>query len=80
MRHPLPAGTRVHHRAQVWTVWWGERERQANPQWGWGTIQGVHSGPYSDGSYEYNVRYDAPHSEGGPTETQWASYHIDEVG
>lgn len=85
MIHPLPPGTRVHHRAQIWSVGFTEEDRQANPTWGWATVidvQRTASGEprrYSDGSYEYNVRYDAPMFEGDKTESWWASYHIDEA-
>lgn len=77
---PLPAGTRVHHRAYEWSRYFTEAERQANPSSGWATVLGSH-GPYPDPwgppSYEYVVRYDAPPYQGGPTESQWAAYHID---
>lgn len=86
MSHPLAAGARVHHCAAVWSFGFTEPERQARPGWGWATVidvqrtDGGEPKRYSDGSYEYNVRYDAPITEGGPTESWWASYHIDDVG
>lgn len=79
MRHPLPVGTRVHHAACVWSYGFTEAERQARPNWGWGIIESIHSGPYSDGSFEYNVRYDAPMFDEGRPVTQWPSYHIDQA-
>jgi len=77
VNHPLPVGTRVHHCNCLWNHHYTEAECQANPSWGWGTVIGIHSGPYPDKSYEYVIRYDAPHVPGGTTVSQWASYHID---
>ncbi|HTE60657.1 MAG TPA: hypothetical protein VK631_09935 [Solirubrobacteraceae bacterium] len=84
-RHPYPAGARVHHRGCLWNRYYSEEQRQAQPSWGWATV----IGPMLDGegkvrqfpdrSYEYEVRYDAPHSTGGPEAGWWASYHIDEA-
>lgn len=85
IRHPLPAGTRVHHRACIWNYGFTEEERQARPSWGWATVIDVQrcaSGEpreYPDGSYEYNVRYDAPMFTDGNDESWWASYHIDQA-
>lgn len=71
----LPVGTRVHHRGCLWNRWFTEEERQARPSWGWATvIRGV---PQHDRTVEYEVRYDAPHTPGGPETSWWASYHID---
>jgi hypothetical protein len=79
MKHPLPEGTRVHHMNQPWSYGFTEEERQAKPSWGWATVLSVHFGPYPDGSYEYDIRYDKPLSPGGTREGQWASYHIDQA-
>lgn len=73
-----PVGTRVHHRGQLWTAGWSEAERQANPQWGWGTV--MEAIPQRDKSTEYRVEKDAPLMDGGKAESWWASYHIDETG
>lgn len=73
MDHPLPAGTRVHHRAGIYSLGAGS----GGPYWA--TIISIHSGPYPDGSYEYTVEKDAPHFEGGSTRSEWASYQIDEA-
>lgn len=83
MSHPLPAGTRVHHRGCQWNRWFDEAERQETPSWGWGTVIDVQRRNdktpkrYSDGSYEYEIAYDAPHMPGSPETGWWASYHID---
>lgn len=76
-------GVRVHHRGCLWSRWFTEEERQAQPSWGWATVIDVQRRgdgeprQYPDGSYEYEVRYDAPHTPGGPETGWWASYHID---
>jgi hypothetical protein len=80
---PLPSGSRVHHRGCLWNRHFTEEERQAQPSWGWATIIDVERRPdgqprlYNDGSFEYEVRYDAPHIAGGSATAWWASYHID---
>lgn len=85
MRQPLASGTRVHHRACLWSYGFTETERQARPGWGWATVIDVQRRDdgeprqYSDGSYEYNVRYDEPMFEGTSDESWWASYHIDQA-
>jgi hypothetical protein len=80
---PLAAGMRVHHRGCLWNRHYTEDQRRENPSWGWATIIDVQRNAdgeprlYSDGSYEYEVHYDAPHFEGSAETSWWASYHID---
>lgn len=77
--HPLPAGTRVHHRGGVYCRGWLTEPRpEHGPSSYIGTVLSVHSGPYPDGSYEYDVERERSLFEGGSVITQWASYHIDE--
>lgn len=81
--HEFPIGSRVHHANQLWTAWWSEEQRQANPQWGWGTVLEVET-RYADasgcrGDLEVLVRSDAPHWEDGPTDRWWPAWLIDEV-
>ena len=67
MKHPLPAGTRVHHRAYLWSY--------ANGG-GWGTV--LKCVPQRDKTFEYEVQRDEPFMAGMDNDpTWWASYHID---
>lgn len=77
-RTELPVGARVHHRGGIYSRGWTAEEQAANPGTYWATIVEVDPRVYADGSREYLVRYDKPHTPMSPETGWWASYHIDE--
>jgi hypothetical protein len=72
---PIPVGARVHHVGSKYSYGFSENERLANPSDGWGTILSSLYQP--DGSFEYQVKKDAPFIPGASVISWWASYHID---
>lgn len=75
MPEQIPIGARVHHRGSKWSLSFDEEDRRKHPSDGWGVVISAYAN--RDGTFEYEVKKDAPFLPGGTTKGSWASYHID---